>query len=106
MGQAVYVRSPIVKRVSAFDLTTGKEPWNVLSQREVKDHPVVADGAVFFSDSVGYVYQVDAHTGHLVTAHGNVASVPGASEAPTVFRRAAIKRAIGLVSSYRSNLVR
>jgi IS605 OrfB family transposase len=36
----------------------------------------------------------------------DLASLPGARAAPTVFRRAAIKRAIGLVSSHRSNLER
>lgn len=36
----------------------------------------------------------------------DLACVPGAREAPTVFRRAAIKRAVGLVSSHRSNLAR
>ena len=36
----------------------------------------------------------------------DLASIPGARKAPTVFRRAAIKRAIGLVASHRSNLAR
>lgn len=36
----------------------------------------------------------------------DLAQISGAREAPTVFRRAAIKRAIGLVSSHRSNLAR
>jgi putative transposase len=36
----------------------------------------------------------------------DLAAVPGAARAPVVFRRAAIKRAIGLVRSHRSNLAR
>jgi hypothetical protein len=42
---------------------------------------------------------------HPAPSH-DLAWVPGAREAPTVFRRAAIQRAIGLVSSYRSSLAR
>lgn len=42
----------------------------------------------------------------LPTAPCDLASVPGARAAATVFRRAAIKRTIGLVSSHRSNLAR
>ena len=36
----------------------------------------------------------------------DLSAVPGAARAPVVFRRAAIKRAIGLVKAYRSNLAR
>jgi len=36
----------------------------------------------------------------------DLSAVPGAAKAPVVFRRAAIKRAIGLVKAYRSSLTR
>ena len=66
VGGTVYVGSPIAKRVSAFDLASGRLLWSVATHGEVKDDPAATAGHVYFADSAGYVYDVNAATGKLV----------------------------------------
>ena len=95
-------------------LLTEPSLWEKVPRRDRKTHALVCDpetGEILMRKPKADDVLTRAEALTFVTqAHPappyDLASVPGASEAPTVFRRAAIKRAIGLVSSYRSNLVR
>ena len=49
----------------AFDLTTVAGPATASDPNPVRDGPAVADGIVYFGDSRGYLYAVDASTGQL-----------------------------------------
>ena len=95
-------------------LLTEPSLWEKVPRRDEKNHALLCDpetGEILIRKPKADDVLTRAEALTFVTqAHPappyDLASVPGASEAPTVFRRAAIKRAIGLVSSYRSNLVR
>lgn len=66
LAGTVYVGSPIAKRVSAFNLPTGRLLWSMATHGEVKDDPAVTAGHLYVADSAGYVYDVRAATGRLV----------------------------------------
>jgi len=50
-------------RVIAFDAATGKVLWNLRTWADVKMSPVVKQGRVYFGDTGGILYSVDAAKG-------------------------------------------
>jgi outer membrane protein assembly factor BamB len=51
--------------VYAFDPTTGLERWHAPAEDRILPAPAYAEGAVYFGDSSGRVYAVEAETGAL-----------------------------------------
>jgi uncharacterized protein (TIGR02688 family) len=92
----------------------GPSPWSRVHRRDKHTGTVVVDpqtGEIVTRQPTahGVLTAAEAITiatrDHPNPAHDR-ASVPGARQAPVVFRRTAIHRAIGLVKAYRSNLAR
>lgn len=58
----IYVGSPITKAFYAYNLKSGEKLWEF--QNEImKAPPVAQDGVVYFSNTKGFVYALDAETG-------------------------------------------
>ena len=57
-----------LNRVVAFDERTGRERWTAHTSGNVKMSPVIAHGHVYFGDTEGIFYTVDAATGKLLHA--------------------------------------
>lgn len=53
-------------RVVALDARTGKVRWNLRTWANVKMSPVVVGSRVYFGDTGGILYNVDARTGRIV----------------------------------------
>jgi outer membrane protein assembly factor BamB len=49
----------------AFDPETGDDKWSVPADDLILPSPTYADGTVYFADSGGYAYAVDAETGNV-----------------------------------------
>lgn len=61
----IYVGSPITKTFYAYDLTSGEKLWQ-FENEVMKAPPVAQDGIVYFSNTKGMVYALDAETGELL----------------------------------------
>lgn len=61
----IYVGSPITKAFYAYDLKTGEKLWE-FEDEVMKAPPVAQDGVVYFSNTKGYVYALDAETGEQI----------------------------------------
>jgi len=61
----IYVGSPITKTFYAYDLKSGEKLWE-FENEVMKAPPVAQDGTVYFSNTKGFVYALDAETGALV----------------------------------------
>jgi len=61
----IYVGSPITKTFYAYDLKSGEKLWE-FENEVMKAPPVAQDGTVYFSNTKGFVYALDAETGELV----------------------------------------
>ncbi|MFN2450440.1 MAG: PQQ-binding-like beta-propeller repeat protein [Candidatus Baltobacteraceae bacterium] len=53
-------------RMVAFDERTGRERWSAHTSGNVKMSPVVSSGRVYFGDTAGIFYTLDARTGRIV----------------------------------------
>ncbi len=58
----IYVGSPITKTFYAYDLKTGEQIWKYKNE-VMKAPPVAQNGIVYFSNTLGYVYALDADSG-------------------------------------------
>src|SRR5699024_10888564 len=61
----IYVGSPITKTSYDYDLKSGEKLWE-FENEVMKAPPVPQDGTVYFSNTKGFVYALDAETGELV----------------------------------------
>lgn len=61
----VFVGSPITKTFYAYDLKTGEKIWE-FENEIMKAAPVAQDGVVYFANTKGYVYALDAKTGDFI----------------------------------------
>ncbi|MGY0691306.1 outer membrane protein assembly factor BamB family protein [Virgibacillus sp. FSP13] len=61
----IYVGSPITKTFYAYDLKTGEQLWKFKNEI-MKAPPVAEDGIVYFSNTKGFVYALDAETGEVL----------------------------------------
>jgi len=61
----IYVGSPITKTFYAYDLKSGEKLWE-FENEVMKAPPVAQDGTVYFSNTKGFVYALDAETGEVV----------------------------------------
>lgn len=61
----VYVGSPITETFYAYDLKTGEELWS-FEDEIMKAPPVAQGGVVYFSNTEGLVYALDAESGDIV----------------------------------------
>lgn len=62
-GNRVYVGSPYTDTFYAFDVNNGTMIWQVNENAAIKGAPAIKDGLVFFGDTKGYLYVLDADTG-------------------------------------------
>lgn len=58
-----YVSIPVTDQLVAFDANSGAVRWSLHTLAPVKMSPVVSDGSLYFGDTVGMLYVVDARTG-------------------------------------------
>lgn len=70
-GGRVYVGTSNISTVNeaalnCFDAVTGALLWRFPARTDVKSTPAVADGRVFFSNSIGTVFALDAASGALL----------------------------------------
>lgn len=65
----LYQSLPVSSEFAAFDATTGKLLWDIDTEGTVKMSPVVSGGLVYFGDSSGLLYVVDAKTGRVKNTH-------------------------------------
>src|SRR5699024_1293761 len=63
----IYVGSPITETFYAYDLKTGDKLWE-FEDEIMKAPPVAQDGIVFFSNTRGFVYALDAKTGEYLAS--------------------------------------
>lgn len=61
----IYVGSPITKTFYAYDLETGEKLWE-FENEVMKAPPVAQDGIVYFGNTKGFLYALDAETGELL----------------------------------------
>ncbi|WP_088052320.1 outer membrane protein assembly factor BamB family protein [Virgibacillus dakarensis] len=61
----IYVGSPITKTFYAYDIKTGEQLWKFKNE-VMKAPPVAQDGVVYFSNTKGFVYALDAESGEVV----------------------------------------
>lgn len=61
----IYVGSPITKTFYAYDLKTGEKQWE-FENEVMKAPPVAQDGIVYFGNTKGFLYALDAETGELL----------------------------------------
>lgn len=64
-GGALYQTLPYAHAFAAFDGPSGRVIWNLPTHGVVKMSAVVASGRLYFGDSDGYLYVVDARTGNV-----------------------------------------
>ncbi|WP_234028633.1 outer membrane protein assembly factor BamB family protein [Lentibacillus sp. Marseille-P4043] len=62
---AIYVGSPITKTFYAYDLKTGDQLWKYENE-VMKAPPVAQDGIVYFSNTKGFIYALDAESGDVL----------------------------------------
>ncbi len=60
-----YQSLPVSSEFAAFDAAGGKLLWDIDTEGTVKMSPIVSDGLVYFGDSSGLLYVVDAKTGRV-----------------------------------------
>jgi outer membrane protein assembly factor BamB len=80
-------------KVHAFDLETGAEQWSVEGQDWIWNGPASADGVLYYADSSGYVYAVDAVTGDSLwqtDVHGMETTL-GAVQNPPIMIKGAVQ---------------
>src|SRR5699024_5719378 len=58
----IFVGSPITETFYAYDLKSGEKLWE-FENKVMKAPPVAQDGIVYFSNTEGMVYALDAETG-------------------------------------------
>lgn len=61
----IYVGSPITKTFYAYDLQTGEQLWK-FENEIMKAPPVAQDDIVYFTNTKGYVYALDADDGNVL----------------------------------------
>ena len=66
VNETLYQSITNLNRVVAFDERTGHERWTAHTSGNVKMSPVVANGRVYFGDTAGILYTVDAATGRIL----------------------------------------
>ena len=66
MGKTLFVASMVADRVTAYDTETGKEKWRFYADGPVRFAPVAWQEKLYFVSDDGYLYCLDAKTGHLV----------------------------------------
>jgi outer membrane protein assembly factor BamB len=59
----LYQSIPATSQMMAFDGRTGRVRWATHTSAAVKMSPVIAGGSVFFGDTGGVFYRLDARTG-------------------------------------------
>ncbi len=59
----VYVGSPYTRSVFSYDVRTGQRYWEYPVGASVKGAPVIANNRIFFGDTAGYLYILDARAG-------------------------------------------
>lgn len=64
-GGRVYVGSPYAKAFFAYDVDSGKKLWAFGTGTKIKGPPVIDNGIVYFGDTEGNLYVLDARTGKL-----------------------------------------
>ncbi|MBK8900749.1 MAG: PQQ-binding-like beta-propeller repeat protein [Anaerolineaceae bacterium] len=81
------------REVHALDIDTGEEVWSVLASDWVWSAPALADGALYFGDSSGNVFAVDAASGELLWQSGvhTMNVVAGATQNPPAQIKGAIQ---------------
>lgn len=62
----VYVGSPYAKAFFAYDVDSGKKLWEFDTGSKIKGPPVIDGGVVYFGDTEGYLYALDASSGKLL----------------------------------------
>lgn len=65
-GGVLYQPIGNASRVIAFEASTGKILWNLRTWAGVKMSPLIAQGRVYFGDTGGVLYAVDASTGSVI----------------------------------------
>lgn len=65
-GGTYYQSAPFDDEMLAFDGSTGKVDWRYRTSGPVKMSPVIAGGRVYFGDTAGLFYTLNARTGALV----------------------------------------
>lgn len=90
----VFVGSPITKTFYAYDLKTGEKLWEYENE-VMKAPPVAQDGKVYFSNTKGMVYALNAETGKVVgkkELNGKLAPSGPIIINDTVYRKSGFKR--------------
>jgi outer membrane protein assembly factor BamB len=64
-GGTYYEASPLDDRFIAFDAKTGRVRWDLHTAGPVKMSAVLTNGTLYFGDTTGVLYIVDARTGKL-----------------------------------------
>ncbi|HET7308428.1 MAG TPA: PQQ-binding-like beta-propeller repeat protein [Gammaproteobacteria bacterium] len=62
----VYVGSPYAEALFAYDVSSGKLLWKYFTGVKIKGPPAIVDGFVFFGDTRGTLYVLNATTGKLI----------------------------------------
>jgi outer membrane protein assembly factor BamB len=62
----VYVGSPYARALFAYDVDSGKKLWQFNTGTKIKGPPAITDGAVFFGDTEGNLYALNATNGKLM----------------------------------------
>ncbi len=63
LGDQVFVGSMVADRVTAYDLTTGRENWRYYTDGPIRVAPAAGDGRVFVVSDDGRLVCLDAETG-------------------------------------------
>ena len=81
------------RAVHALDMDSGEEAWSVQATDWVWSAPALADGKLYFGDSSGNVFAVDASSGDLLWQSGVHAmnTVAGATQNPPLTIKGAIQ---------------
>jgi outer membrane protein assembly factor BamB len=67
-GGVLYQPVPALSELFAFDAASGHVLWHTHLSGPVKMSPVVANNSVYFGDTSGVFYRLDAHTGDVRAA--------------------------------------
>lgn len=59
----VYVGSPYARGMYAYDLKSGERLWEHPTSASIKGAPAITQGKVFFGDTAGFLYALDANDG-------------------------------------------
>jgi outer membrane protein assembly factor BamB len=79
----LYQSLPVSTEFAAFQARTGKLLWKIDTEGTVKMSPVVSNGVVYFGDSSGLLYTVNANTGRI--ANVKVFRAPFATSPPILY---------------------